>query len=346
MYGQNVVITMENVDGVLYAAEKYDLGSLKEKCDSFLSNECEKSGNALRAFEIAQKYSLVDLSKISLELVGQNAKEYFTSTEFTELARETIQALLGYDDIDMPEIEIYRAALRWAEAECNRKSLCKCDFHFRQVIGNMLYSIRFPLIDGDLFCKDISDRNVLTPEEKNDIFKHYVAKEPPPKTCFNSKPRINCSFVRVVRFNNHSSSPGWTMGGSTTDALSFTLEKSAYLKGILMYGSITGNCTYSYTLELLKNSESLTSVQSQIETNGTNKIYELCFDQHIRIENDTRYTVCLTASGSDTFNGDSGEVVRKYDKNKITFEHSDLSTNSTSVKKGQIPGLLLSCSKP
>ena len=123
MYGQNVMITMENVDGVLYAAEKYDLGSLKEKCDSFLSNECGKSGNALRAFEIAHKYSLVELSKISLELVGQNANEYFTSTEFTELTREAMHALLEYDDVVLSEIEIYRAALRWAEAECYRKSL-------------------------------------------------------------------------------------------------------------------------------------------------------------------------------------------------------------------------------
>ena len=52
MYDADYVsnITMDNVAGVLYSAEKYDLVSLKMYCDEFLSRGCESSYiNALHA---------------------------------------------------------------------------------------------------------------------------------------------------------------------------------------------------------------------------------------------------------------------------------------------------------
>ena len=52
MYGEDYVsnITMDNVAGVLYSAEKYDLVSLKMDCDGFVSRGCESSDiNALHA---------------------------------------------------------------------------------------------------------------------------------------------------------------------------------------------------------------------------------------------------------------------------------------------------------
>ena len=145
--------------------------------------------------------------------------------------------------------------------------------HTRQVLGQALYSIRFPLVDGNTFCREIANQNVLTPEETNDILIHYVAKKPPTRKCFKSEHRQQTNLARVIRFQDVSPSDFMSMFCTTDpEVLTFRVIHSAYIKGILMYGSHSGDCRYSYTLQLYKefdeyNTCSLASVVVEIETN-------------------------------------------------------------------------------
>ena len=115
-----------------------------------------------------------------------------------------------------------------------------------------------------------------------------------------------------------------------------------------MYGSHSGSCRYSYTLELYKEFmyNRIASVVGEIETNENRNMYELHFGKKIRIEQRISYTVVLSASGNSSWKGINGKrCVRFGNKNRVIFEESEflqLYVQSViNIKSGQIPGLLL-----
>lgn len=53
--------------------------------------------------------------------------EAFQSSSFTQIGRKSLEKIIERDTLELDEIEVYEACLRWAEAEC-RKQMIKVKY--------------------------------------------------------------------------------------------------------------------------------------------------------------------------------------------------------------------------
>ena len=330
---------MENVKNILYAAKKYHLEQLKHDCDEFLTqNTNGDCRNIFYALELAMQYQLPRLTGKTLDCIALNSTEYLQSKEFTELPHASLKILLEYDKLHLEEFSIYKAALRWAETECGRQNLEISDINTRQVLGSLLYSIRFPLIDRNLFCDEVVDTDILIGPEKVDVFKHYLNKETE-SSLFSKKPRL-VKLIAVSRFDGTICNKHMAISsGALCDTISFYVEKVVYFKGILMHSKNGG---VTYTASLRNGSHTLSIVNGHKYRDSDPPIIELPFDETIRLVPGEVYNVLVEFGYGHIYGHyQTGKTTVSFGRNSVTFSNRP-SVLSDSLDSGTIPGLLLS----
>ena len=56
-----------------------------------------------------------------LDVVDNLAEDVLKSDEFSEITLSTVERILNRDTLNAGEVDVYKACIRWAEAECNRQ---------------------------------------------------------------------------------------------------------------------------------------------------------------------------------------------------------------------------------
>ena len=64
-----------------------------------------------------------DIENMCLELLDESAEDALKSEAFTKITRSTVKRILKRDSLNVEELDIYKACVRWAEAECNRQMI-------------------------------------------------------------------------------------------------------------------------------------------------------------------------------------------------------------------------------
>ena len=64
-----------------------------------------------------------DLEEKCLQVSDESTKDAFNSETFTTITFERLEKIVKRDTLNVEEIDIYRACVCWAEAECNRQNL-------------------------------------------------------------------------------------------------------------------------------------------------------------------------------------------------------------------------------
>ncbi|KAL3071640.1 hypothetical protein niasHS_016315 [Heterodera schachtii] len=122
------------------------------------------ANNWLDILEAADKYNIIGLVKKCADFPIEKLPSVFVALE---------KALLLNIELRSSEIEIWNAALHWADEQCRQKGIeCSAKNH-REMIGPALSNIRFPLIPKRDFTKSIVSTGVLTTEEVISIYQHY-----------------------------------------------------------------------------------------------------------------------------------------------------------------------------
>ena len=73
-----------------------------------------------------------DLERNCLHVIDDSATEAFKSEAFNGIAQATLEKIVRRDTLNIEEIDVYKACVNWAEAECNRQNLevnicfCQC----------------------------------------------------------------------------------------------------------------------------------------------------------------------------------------------------------------------------
>ena len=333
MYGENIEISKENVEQILYASEKYDLESLKTKCDVFLSQSVEESKNKLEILELSRKFNLDNLLQETLRYIENDPMSYLGSDEFLKLSKDAVKSVFDCDGLPVEEIDVYRTAVRWGEAECTRQCVAVSDDNIRKIMGPILYSIRFPVIDGDLICEEIDVRDILKPDEKSSIFRQMISTKQQ-KTCkFINKPRL--SWKEVTRFDDVTMR-GWNAGG-LSDSISFTIARGCLMKGILMYKR---SSSQPYTVTLQRNTDIISILDEDGTTNAQEAVFELYLPKTIHLDAEVKYSIAVSPSPYRCY-GQNGKADIVFGNNRVVFSACG-SSSMTNVQRGQIAGLLLS----
>ncbi|XP_071746391.1 BTB/POZ domain-containing protein 2 [Lepeophtheirus salmonis] len=163
IYTDEADLSLDNVAPVLYCAEKYQLSTLKYECISFIMKNFEIE-NLCQLFYQTRLHHVSELIPNMKICIGMNASRSLSSDSFLNIKHnEVLKDILSLDELDLDEIEVFKAALRWLSARKKEDNNVKKSM--REIIGSALYSIRFPLLTADQFVNNVMPSGLLKDQE-------------------------------------------------------------------------------------------------------------------------------------------------------------------------------------
>ena len=214
------------------------------------------------------------------------------------------------------------------------------DEQLRKALGDLIYLIRFPIMKRKYFFNEVCTRNVLTAEEKVEIFLSFDGKQ---IYAFPANMRLPISKLEVWRCeSNLNTSEPWKHIGAD-DCLDFTTNFDCSIVGINVFGSTQYSGHHEVNINILNGSTHLGSTRTKLKHVPGKQSYPIDLAEPIQILKNITYTIKLNMKGNSCVSGkDYKTVVKIDDGSTVTFTDSELSKNGTNSTKGQIPGIILS----
>ncbi|XP_060554744.1 BTB/POZ domain-containing protein 6-like isoform X4 [Ruditapes philippinarum] len=175
MYSDDIELDVNNVSCCLYAAKKYALYDMANKCAKFLETKIGVD-TACTIYEQAKLYDEAQLATKCIDFITGNSKGVFLSKDFHTLAFESVLEIVRNGILNADESFIFAAVKGWAESECKRKGSEVSPGNLRSCIGEIMFMIRFPLMPNDVFAKEVEPTGILTTEELLMIYRHLAVK--------------------------------------------------------------------------------------------------------------------------------------------------------------------------
>lgn len=172
LYTDEVKIDGDTVTSVLYTAKKYDVRFLVKECLKLLWRNISRD-NALVLFTQARLFDEPQLADTCLKIIDHSLRHLLVSNAFLELDQKSLCEILQHDSLQIREVDLFKAVVRWSEAECNRRSIQITPENQRLVIGQALNFIRFPLMTAEEFSTIVTSTEILTLEDVA-IFDNYT----------------------------------------------------------------------------------------------------------------------------------------------------------------------------
>ncbi|XP_067658878.1 BTB/POZ domain-containing protein 6-like [Haliotis asinina] len=169
LYCDEVLINSDNVLSVLYCSKKYNVQSLLTKCLDLVKNMMSVD-NVCSLFEQAHFFDEPQLYQSCLSFIHQHGTDVLRTTGFIQLSRTCVLDVISSDSLACEERYVIEAMLRWAEAECKRQNEPVNDSNLRKILGELLFQIRFSLLDISYYSSKVSTRKILTDAEKVTLF--------------------------------------------------------------------------------------------------------------------------------------------------------------------------------
>ncbi|KAL5008067.1 hypothetical protein ScPMuIL_013648 [Solemya velum] len=346
MYSDRVSLSKDNVGDVLQAANKYCVHGLSEICRRFLKENLDVD-NACFFLQFADRSNEDNLFKMFLDFILENGDECLKSPSFCEMSRYCVEKVIEADDLMACELDVWKALVRWAEAECERKGVTTNDDNIRHAMGNLIYLVRFLRMNSDMFAQNVATNDILTTKEVSWIFRfHHHAigdigqfSNKTGRPCFRRTGDID--IVRCIRLQQHPGSQWWGYSRGLPDGISFTVTRPVLFCGIVLYGCRTTKSQYEISINLTDSSDTqLLSDDMRVETNPDVPTFDILFRKKIELEQNKQYNICVSIKGERSYFGELGRQSVTTEGVTFSFTNYTGSGNETNVEQGQIPGLL------
>ncbi|KAK3092755.1 hypothetical protein FSP39_006909 [Pinctada imbricata] len=329
LYTDDAPLTEENVLEVLYASKKYCVDRLTKKCKEFLQFNIS-AYNACLLMDVVDELVDKDVHRYCLRTIKDNLEVCLASPWFKSVGRKCVQAITRLKGVYIREEFLFEQVMKWCDAECERQKIEVSWSNKREVLGDILYNIRFPLMTVSYFTKEVE--KILPPEETSALLKPDEVGNPA-----LLKHIRRCQYHRVVRFpTNYDRS--WP---ANHDAILFRTYGDLCLYGILVYGCYDTPCRYSVHVKIKEGQRNiLTEFSTSIESIPEVSMHDIQFDP-IRLMGEV-YTVEISMKGSPTKAGSNGRKTVPFGPiSQVHFFYANNSPYGTNQELGQIPGLLL-----
>jgi BTB/POZ domain-containing protein 1/2 len=300
--------------------------------------------NVWRILEHGHLFDDAGLQKDCFKFILNRSPTVLKSSGIQDLSAASLEKLLEGDDLVVTEDIIFEAALSWADGECRRRHLEATDEHRRTVLGRLLYLIRFPVMEKTYFTDTVSRLNILSSDEKNEVFQFHIGYDKSVCSHFNTKERSFSVLWCLRMWSNpyiHRS-----VGNVRPDAITFTSSTDIRLHGVLLYCDDTGPATYDVSLAVYDQDRQVACTTQVAHTDGKSNIFEFMLPVSIYVAGDQEYTIEVSIRGPSWCRGVGGEADASVGEMSIRFMDSNRCQSNTSVKEGQIPGFLFSKHTP
>ena len=339
LYTDDCEIRAANAIGVMYLAKKYLIWSLAEKCCSVL-DENIKPENVVAVLDQAMQFHEKRFEPKCWDIISENTRTCINSEAFCNIGYHTLNALLKKRSLDILEVELVKAVLKWVDRECARQGInIEEDKTLRRrVLGDSVYDIYFLQMSQENFANHVSSTGILTEMEVISIFQKLNGMDVPGLKWKKElkRERLTC----LSRF--HGSDEGWEYNGSDSDALTLKVNTAVLFHGVRLFGNDGGS---EYEVKFTIKNENVTGTY----TSGKGKDgvwgYDVMLTEPISLQRNEEFTIIATIKGPPSYCGRSGNsCVRGYAGISVTFTDAgpDLSTQGTSEHRGQFHKIFLS----
>lgn len=261
LYSDEVHLTSGNVFELLYLAKKYIVPFLAESCCRFLESELRET-NVFRILEHARLFSEPDLEQRCWQLLEAKTTACLQSEGLLWISRDTLSSLLKRDTLSLVDGEcaIFKAARRWAAANCKLRDFEPTGDKLRGVLKEVLYLIRFPMMPPRLFEDIVVPSGILTEQEISQV--HMFHKQGASSTAchvkFSCKPRgpriqsgsSDAQLSRCYRYRENQTFPSSECFNSVSESLRFSTSREVYFAGVRLYARKDEDKQYSAQLRV------------------------------------------------------------------------------------------------
>ncbi|XP_056002858.1 BTB/POZ domain-containing protein 2-like isoform X1 [Ostrea edulis] len=340
LYCDDDSFTPDRVTSVLYAADKYGVDDLVTKIKSHLDQNITNE-TVLTVLESAKSFNLEDLLKKCKNFIESDPFAVLQSSSALEMTKETLTYIISLDSLVMDELEIYRFLIKWAENQCDRVGIETIDQNIRAMMGDLIYLIRFPLMNLDIFVKDVCNREILNVQEQIPLQQVIVGNLDKKNTKLQFVERKSKTFC-VLR-GDCRMIDSWSCDG-LADCIEFTVNKTVRIHGFVMWGGLS--IPYAYTIQgkLFANSEEVSTVPVQtIEKRKSSDIkFTIPLPEPVRLAPSVRYRAWVRLEGPTSWRGHSYRSSVTDHGVKFNFYTHIGENNATSSDGGQFPGFVCS----
>ncbi|XP_063707524.1 BTB/POZ domain-containing protein 6-B isoform X4 [Culicoides brevitarsis] len=339
LYCDEIQLEADNVLATLYVAKKYIVPHLARACVNYLETSLTAK-NACLLLSQSRLFEEPDLMQRCWEVIDAQAEMAIKSEGFVDIDLKTFETILNRETLNCKEINLFEAALNWAQAACAKMELEPTTENKRQALGSALYLIRIPTMTLEEFANRVAQLGILTQAETIDIFLNFTAKTKP-TLCFPVKPRAGLKTQVCHRFQSCAyRSNQWRYRGRC-DSIQFSVDKRIFIIGFGLYGSSTGAADYNVKIELKRLGRILAENNTKFFSDGSSNTFHVFFEHPIQIEPESFYTASVILDGSElSFFGQEGMTEVCMGSVTFQFQCSSESTNGTGVQGGQIPELI------
>ncbi|XP_052783643.1 uncharacterized protein LOC128219731 isoform X2 [Mya arenaria] len=211
MYTGEIQLMPDSVMATMYAAKKYDIQPLTNRCKTFLEKEIAVE-NVCIILDQASKFEEKELIQQCLSFVSENPDLVFESDGFLSISSETMRYVLEQEKTTpkLPPEEVYASCKKWAKQSCSTTGLEVTDQTLRQKLGELILLVDIAGMSFESFTYNVVQENILSDSEKVTFLKELGER------------KKNVNSFRVERFSNGID--GWGYQGKQ-DGISFSTSK-------------------------------------------------------------------------------------------------------------------------
>ena len=349
IYTDKCDLTADNVVSVMYLSKKYIVPSLTEKCVEIMENSLDVE-NVLRILEQAIHFDEGELEIKCLHLVESRTAEVAATEAFNNISHKTLACVLKRDQLNIPEVELFQAVLKWCDEQCSKKQLKVSGENRRAVLQDAVYDVAFLSMSHEDFAKNVHLSGLLSAEEMVSVHGKLGGIEVP---CLKWKKRKQKRFLRVARFlspdvknpGRAGSTSWWQYTTGRPDCLSFSVNRKALFHGVRLFGDKKGS-QYKVVLKLDGSdlvSGSFTSKSDKDCIPG----FDVMLSTPVIVKKGSTVKISATISGPTSCWGENG--MTKVESGRLTVRlHDDgleyvlEDTNGTSRATGQFHQIFIS----
>lgn len=340
LYYDEIELEADTVISTLYVAKKYIVPHLAKCCVHYLETSLN-ARNACILLSQSRLFEEHELTQRCWEVIDAQADEALRSESFVDVDYATLEQILARETISARELSLFKAAERWAEAECRRRDMDSAQQSNRRlVLQDALYHVRIPTMPLEEFANTVAQSGLLTLQETNSIFLYHTAAHRP-ELRFGTEQRTGLVARRCQRFQatEHRGNQ-WRYRGRC-DSIQFCVDKRIFLVGYGLYGSSGGPAEYQAKIELKKGSLPIVTCHRKMHSDGTSNTFSVYFDNPVLVEPDVYYTASVVLDGAQlSYFGQEGMLTVTSHGVTFQFQCSTDSTNGTGIQGGQIPELI------
>ena len=320
--------------GVKYLAKKYDIPCLEEECDKLIKSGL-KTENVVMVLEQAMLFDQEKLKNRCWEMVDRKTSAAVSSAAFSNISQKTLIEILKRNSLNIEEIELFQAVLKWSNQQCSKKELETTDENRREVLGDALCQIRFNSMPQKTFSKTFSSSALLTVVEKVSIYEIFNDVENLDSPQWNVTKRHyyqSCSLFNVQCPDDLIKPSKISRKALRHQRLNLTFSKPVFIHGVRLFGVDNGLDQYEVQLRVGREESVFGFVNSTKDRQGISG-FDVMLRQPVRVNPKEKVSIQADIKGPKSFRGQNPRKSTKVDGVTVTFHATHVPNASGKIEK-------------